>query len=542
MSGDGPDLTNSAALVHPAVRWRRIQDLLWRGLPVLGALALALYFATSVAKPNLPLTIGFLLGLGALIVLMVSPRLELTVTFLAVFLGCIDGPIKGFLGGGNATAVVRNVLVFGVVLGALARLLSKHERVRLPPMSGWVITYVVLVLVQAFNPNTVGTLKILGGFRQQLEWLPFFFFGYVLIRSRDRMHKMFVLLGVIALLNGIVGTIQSRLSPSQVASWGPGYAERINGANGISGTTFRSEGEGHVRPLALGSDIGFGGGVGIIALPGTLALLAAGYGRGGRRWRRWLVPLLMLGALLAIATSLSRTAVLGGVFTLFAFGLFSLSAGRQMLKPLFALFVVMVLAIGLVTALSSTGQESTFTRYASISPENAAGTSTSYKEVSLKQIPKVIAQDPFGFGLGVSGASASFGGKTNVTLEGHGFSNETQWNFVLNEVGLPGLVLFVALCLYLIFLAATRLHTVRDIDARMGLAAIAAVVTGLIITGFVGAFATGQAGGPFFWFAAGTFAWWLLGPGRFELPSESAAGVPPGRSAPLPGRLVAGVS
>lgn len=536
MSGAGSNLTNAAALVHPAVRRRRIQDVLWRGLPVLAALALALYAGISVSKPNLPLTIGLIVGVLALITLMANPRLEVTVTILAVFLGCIDGPLKGFAGGGNATAVVRNVLVFGVVVGSLARLFSKRAPLRLPAMSAWVFAYVALVLVEALNPNTVGLLKILGGFRQQLEWIPFFFFGYALIHTRERMRKMFVLLALIALANGIVSTVQSRLSPQQVASWGPGYAERINGANGVSGTTFRSEGEGHVRPLALGSDIGFGGTVGVIALPGTLALLAAGYGR-----RKWIVPLLMIGALLAIATSLSRTAVLGGVFTLAAFGMFSLSAGKQILRPLMAMFAVMVLAIALVTALSSTGQESTFARYASISPENAAQTSTSYKEISLKQIPKVIAAEPFGFGLGVSGASASFGGKTNVTLEGHGFSNETQYNFVVNEVGLPGLVLWIALSLYLMYLAATRLHTVADIEVRIGLAAISAVLVGLMVMGFVGAFAAGTAGGPFFWFAVGVVAWWLAGPGRFQRPPEPEAEArarPPGARLPLTPRAV----
>jgi hypothetical protein len=232
--------------------------------------------------------------------------------------------------------------------------------------------------------------------------------------------------------------------------------------------------------------------------------------------------------------------VLGSLFTLAAFGAFSLSAGRHMLRPLLAMFAVMVLAIGVVTALTETGQGSTFSRYASISPENAAQTSTSYKEISLKQIPKVIAQDPFGFGLGVSGASASFGGRTNVTLEGHGFSNETQYNFVMNEVGVPGLVLWVALCLYLVFLGATRLRTVRDIEVRIGLAAIHAVLVGLTITGFVGAFATGQAGGPFFWFATGVVAWWLLGPGRYQQSTgtETAEPAPP-RAA---GLRTAGVS
>ncbi len=496
--------------VHPAVRRRKLEDVAWRGLTVLLAALLALAIAGEVPKPNLAFTLGLIIGVAGLVTLMVESRLEVTVTILAVFLGCFDGPLKGFAGGGNSTAVVRNILVFAVVIGALARLGGRREPIRFPAMSGWVFAFVALVFVEALNPNTLGTLKILGGFRQQLEWIPFFFFGYVLVRTRERMRKMFLLLGIIALANGIVSSVQVRLSPAQVASWGPGYAERVNGANGVSGTAFKAEGEGHVRPLALGSDIGFGGTVGVIALPGVLALMAYGFGR-----RKWVLPLLAIGVLLAVATSLSRTAVIGAVVTLIAFGIFSLSAGRKMVRPLLAMFAIMVLAIGVVAAVSSTGGGSVFSRYESIAPEKVGTTAPDYKEVSIKQIPNDIAHAPFGFGLGVSGAASSFGGHTTVTLEGHGFSSETQYNFVMNEVGLPGLLLWVSLTVYLMWMAATRLRKVKDIEVRIGLAAIAAVLAGLTIMGFAGAFMAGQGSGPYFWFAVGVLAYWLAGPGRY---------------------------
>jgi len=45
-------------------------------------------------------------------------------------------------------------------------------------------------------------LKTLGGYRQELEWVPFFFFGYLFVRSKRRLRKLFLLLGVIALANG----------------------------------------------------------------------------------------------------------------------------------------------------------------------------------------------------------------------------------------------------------------------------------------------------------------------------------------------------
>ena len=102
------------------------------------------------------------------------------------------------------------------------RLLARRERVKLPPLSGWVLAFVAIVVLEAFNPKTQGLLHALGGFRQELQWVPFFFFGYVLIRSKKRLRQLFIILGVIGLANGVVAAYQTSLSPAQLASWGPG--------------------------------------------------------------------------------------------------------------------------------------------------------------------------------------------------------------------------------------------------------------------------------------------------------------------------------
>ena len=60
----------------------------------------------------------------------------------------------------------------------LMRLSPSAERMTLPPLSGWVFAFVAVVLVEALNPNTGGFLKSVGGYRQQLEFVPLFFFGY----------------------------------------------------------------------------------------------------------------------------------------------------------------------------------------------------------------------------------------------------------------------------------------------------------------------------------------------------------------------------
>ena len=489
---------------QPILPSRGARDLALRGIAVSVAAAVALAVSLSVPTPNLLLCVALALGAIGVVALMVNPRLEVSVAILALYLGMLDGPVK-LLSANQAASSVRDMLIAAVSIGAIARLLAKHERIEVPPMFGWVLAFVLLVLAEAFNPSTHGTLKILGGFRQELEWIPFFFFGYALMRSKERLRKMFVILGVIALANGLVSTYQTRLTPAQLASWGPGYAAHVNGTSTLTARRYKAEnGETLVRPPGLGSDSGFGGGVGVLALPGLIALLAT-----GRRRRRWFVLPLFLGALLAVATGLGRLQVVGAVLALAIFALLSLSAGRRATRPLGVLLALLALALPCGVALAAAEGSGVFSRYSSIAPANVVSTSTTYKEKSLGLIPNYIAHAPFGFGLATAGPASSFGGSRGGELEGHGVTAETQYNYLVDELGLPGLLLFVGLVLYLLVLVLARLPQVRDIDTRICLVAAFAPIFAYAIMGLRGAFTDTAAAGPYFWFAVGIAAYWL---------------------------------
>ncbi len=129
------------------------------------------------------------------------------------------------------------MLIVAICLGALMRMAVRKERLRMPPLSGWVLAWVLLVLVNAFNPRTEGIAHILGGFRNQLVFVPFFFFGYALMRSKRRFRQLFLIVGVFALASGAVAAYQTELSPAQLASWGPGYHALIYPTVG-SGRTY----------------------------------------------------------------------------------------------------------------------------------------------------------------------------------------------------------------------------------------------------------------------------------------------------------------
>jgi hypothetical protein len=502
---------------HPYVLNRRIRELLLLAASAVIPLALALAISLEVSKPNLLLVFGLIVGGIGILTLVGSDRYPMTLTLIVLYLGLLEGPVKLGSGAHEEASVIRDILIFAVCLGAVLRLLVKRESITLPSLSAWPLAYAVLVLIEALNPNTHGILKVLGGYRQQLEWVPFFFFGYVVMRSRERFRKLFLVLGVLALANGAVSTYQTRLSPGQLASWGPGYRELVFGASGISARTYASGGVSRVRPPALGTDAGFGGAVGVVALPGLLALLATGTLR-----RRWPVLLLCLGALAGVATGLGRLQVVGAVVALFAFTALSFSsAGRHITRPLAAMLALLVLALPLGAIFVSYEGSSTFSRYTELAPSNVTEAKDT-KVNEVEHIPHQIVQAPFGVGLGTVGASAGFGGLQKELLEGHNTGGESQYKFVVDELGLPGLLLWVGLLLTTLWLALPRLRRVVNFELRMELAAIVSPVIAMAVMGFSGPVMSSAALGPFFWFAAGVVAYWFSGPGRRVAMGETA--------------------
>jgi FtsH-binding integral membrane protein len=512
-----PRLAGPVGAGHPAVRDRRIQDATALGLTALIPVAIGLGLTLGLPHPNLLLVLGGILAALGVVWLIVYPRLEVTVAVLAVYLLMIDGPVKLGIGGGEATAAVRNVLTLAICLGAVLRLLARRERIQMPPLSAWVLGFVGIVLIEAFNPKTHGLLKILGGFRQQLQWIPFFFFGYALIRSKRRFRQLFVIVGVCALANGIVSSYQTGLSPSQLASWGPGYGAKVTagavGGKSSSSRTYFSEGEARVRPLGLGADAGFGGGVGVLALPFTLALFATWRSR-----RRWIAAVLCLGALVAVVTGLGRLQVVGAALGVIAFAALAAAAGPRMTRAFVAMLAVVVLAVPLGFLFVSAIRPGTFKRYESIEPNKVAETAPTHKASSWEKIPAFLEKAPFGVGLGTVGAASGFGGRITELVEGHTVSAETQYNFIADELGAPGLLLWLGLSVYVIVLTARRLRHTADGDLAICLAGAMAPFIALTLEGFSGPFTTSAASGPYFWFAIGIAAYWF-GTGRYRNPT-----------------------
>ncbi len=456
MSTRHAQLTPGLGGMHPAVLNRRIHDLLILALTVLTPLVIGLAITVAYPDPDAALVFGVIIGAVGFVSLLISTRYELTLTLLVLYLGLLDGPVK-LESASAAASGVRDILIIAIGLGMVMRLIVRREHVGLPPLSGWVVAFVAFVLIGALNPHTDGLVKTLGGYRQQLEWVPFFFFAYLMLRSKQRFRQFFLILGVIALANGVVGAVQARLSPGQLASWGPGYRELATGGegNGITARTYSVEGVARVRPPALGSDAGFGGGIGTVALPCLLALLAANPLR-----RRWPILILCAGAVLGIATAASRTSIVIAAIGLVSFVLLSFLAGLRVSRQLTALVVMAVLVIGVGAALVAADGSAIFSRQESLtSVQRTEETGGNGKERSLGQIPSYLVDAPFGFGLGTTGSVSGFGGSKRLEVEGERVIGGSAYSLLMKEMGAPGLLLWIGLTVSAIGLALTRLQT-----------------------------------------------------------------------------------
>jgi hypothetical protein len=507
MTAIGQRSVGALALGHPHVRAQRRADFLLTVLMALIPAGLALGVTIALPHASLPLVLAVIAGALAVVTLVMYSRLEVTVTLVLLYLALLDGPIKMLTSTREATAVIPDVLIIAVSVGALLRILARRQRLTLPPLGGWVLAWVVLVLINAFNPKTQGVLPILAGFRNQLAFVPFFFFGYALMRSKRRFRQLFIIAGVAATASGLLAAYQTGLSPPQLASWGPGYAGLIHPENGGTGRVFFSEGEARVRPPGLGSEAGASGSVGRTALPMCLALVAI-----TRRRRKWIAALLCLGSMLAVIVGLGRLPLISAGLGVLAFAGLATLAGRHVSRTLGTLIAIVVLAIPTGAIVVTSLRSGTFKRYERIGLNSET---TLHKQNAWSKVPEEVAASPFGFGLGNSGATGRRFGANQNLLEGHGLGGESQYNVLVKELGGPGLILWPLIAIVVSVLIARRIRGVRDGDLAICLAGALAAFIPLPIEGFSGFLGTSLAGGgAYFWFAIGVAAYWFAGPGR----------------------------
>lgn len=478
----------------------------------------AVLIGTRAGVPSLGLALGLAAGIGLGAWMFFSERIERPLVGILLYLGLLDGFVK-LQSSSSVITLGRDALLYAIALGFLARASLRRQPLRLPPLSGWILAFTVVVLVQVANPADVGLRHTLGALRPHLEFVPLFFIGYAVLQTRARLRTFFVIMLVAATANGIVSAVQLNLSPTQLASWGPGYAARITG-NGtalsqVSGRTYTtSSGAARTRPFGLGSDAGIGAVWGMLALGGALALVSLGMRRSIGR----ISLLLCAGPPLAIITGESRSLLIGSVIALVSYVVFATTA-RRLIPTLTAVILGLGIIAGVVAYIGSVAGSGVFDRYATVTPSKLASTTGADRGKSIAQIPKLMTQHPLGNGLGSVGPAARFAGRGNS-----GSNGETEPTFLLSELGLPGLVVVVGFNLHLLLLGATRIRRLEP-ETRSFVAALLAGIVGLLAVGIVSATTATSPFSSYLWFAGGALSYWLtagMRSTRAPLPTAAA--------------------
>jgi hypothetical protein len=114
---------------------------------------------------------------------------------------------------------------------------------------------------------------------------------------------------------------------------------------------------------------------------------------------------------------------------------------------------------------------------------------------------------PLGAGLGSVGpATGALGGSAH-----EGVDAENEFNFLIIELGVPGVVVLFALTARLVVGGARRVRRVRDLEERLLLTALVAGLGAIFFTWLGAPVNAGPPASPFFWASAGALSWWLFG-------------------------------
>lgn len=481
------------------------------GLAVAACAAGVTYLATSRTT---------VLGVAALVVIVgtlwfaATRHTPLALAVLMLYLGVLDGYLK-LASGSNLVTFVRDILLYGIVAGQLIRAVARGTRLERPPLSGWILTFVVLVVVQLFNPADGSLSHSLAGIRQHLEFIPLFFLTYAFVRTTRALRVFVILLLVIAAANSAVNWVQFHMTPQQLAGWGPGYSERINGQGGFvgGGRTFNDTSNvTHTRPFGLGSDAGSGGLAAAFSV-GAILALASRFRRA-----RYLLLAIAMATIVAVGvvTSEGRAAIIVSLVVAVGYGL--LAAGsRGRLTTLLGAVLALGLA-GVVVDVVLTSAGSSAFRYQGLSTSGIFQTTQQSRGKSFAAIPYNLTHYPLGVGLGVGGPAAGQAGAPPAAqtagIAGSpsavGVDTETEISFATLETGIPGMVTIIGFTALLFGLGVRRCRHERDPETRVLLAAIIAPAAGMLALYTVAAATPTTPTGPYLWACGGIVSYWLV--------------------------------
>ena len=458
-------------------------------LPALMAVLLALVVVIGSAAK-----IMFLL---ALVPLLLWAAFQDTEKALYVYLAwCwMDGTIRGLFDASLVATVARDLILLTILLGWGARRLLTRDRdpLRAPPGTLLVVLFVINCLLQVANPNSLGLLSDIAGFKIHLAFLPLLFIGYDVFRRGAQVRNLFLFLTLATMVIGVVSVVQYQHGPAWTYGHFPGSQAIIS--QNISITDQESDNQvGGFKPPGTTT---FGGGtgefIGLVA-PLTFTLLLLSRDRLSTPARVGMIAILFAFIVMIFLNGV-RSALVEAIVGVTLCGL--AVGGRSALRVLLVGAVCAALGLGAWSYSLSLSNGHTGDRFATTfaDPNRALHDD---RQTFFDQFSYLISHAPLGIGLGRTGAAGGQFATDSADLKGAIFSEAYLGNMIA-ETGITGGVLIFAIAL--LFLWRGRVATVsqRDPDDRLLAAGLLAVLGVIVANFFVSPILLGLPGAPLFW-------------------------------------------
>jgi cell division protein FtsW (lipid II flippase) len=217
----------------------------------------------------------------------------------------------------------------------------------------------------------------------------------------------------------------------------------------------------------------------------------------------------IIGAAVGVVVGQSRSSVITAVVALAAM-VALIGVGRQTRRALIGICLTAA-TVGVAVVAIDSFDSTAFYRYGSIAPSNVVATTYSSRQTTWATTVQYLDQIPLGAGLGTVGPAA---GKAGGKLTD--WNAESQFSFLVVELGVPGLAVFLLFQAALCSTILRGLRRERDPRTVILIAGVAAPLFGYAVNWLVGVNTTSPPNAPYLWLAAGVIAWWLVDRQRLE--------------------------
>lgn len=401
-----------------------------------------------------------------------------------IFVASVDGFLKG-LSPGWHTQLLKDYLLGICILrwGWLSVL--GHRRRSVTTRVGWAVALFALwCVVELFNARNFSFLMAMAGFRVWVIWLPIFFLAYDALRTRRQVERFVLFVTGLMLPLSIYALVQYEIGLDHLYALGEGFDVYLKSQYATEAYQIELR-----PPSTMVSTHSFA----------SAAAMALCLGIGGLGYFRQQVRLTlpMVASLVVMGVALLMTAVRNAYGSAFAGVLVILGLIR---RPDLILAVVLIGAVAAWQVDSLTGGNA-FARL------NTIVTDPTYTRMRIVGPWKTALywanRHPLGGGIS---SGVGVGRVLEEDVLGRTYAPEfhTPWAEndyarALIELGLPGLILFVAMlvmCIVEVFRGYRKAREPRD---RWLIAGILAAVVSMVLRLSVGSALYGWPEGILFW-------------------------------------------